>query len=349
MAGGVTMKTPFFATAAACSLLLSSSIALAQDDAPTDAPPPPPPPPVVVAPAPAAPAAPAPSIGECSLGTHAGVDDADAQTATDIVCAEVSHRGMHPGARYRVGLGRLGHTVVLSLTMETAPGVIAEHRQMELSGIEEVPVAAPRLSDAVNRGEAIEETQRVGNVVQAEARPPLTKKGDIHFSVGVLALMPPIGTSGTPAPGMEMAFTYEWNNFSAGVGFRAAGNSASDNNGSSVGFVGLSVGGRYYLTDTDIAPYVGSGLVWSYEQVTNGTYSSGASNQGIGAYGEIGVTALRTHRSHLSLGVRADLPFYSLNSNVTNESYASGSGTPSYVTPSPLYAVPVTIDATFTF
>jgi len=66
------------------------------------------------------------------------------------------------------------------------------------------------------------------------------------------------------------------------VGFRAAGNSSSDNNGSSVGFVGLSVGGRYYLADTDVAPYIGGGLVWSYEQVTNGTYVNGASNQGSG-------------------------------------------------------------------
>jgi hypothetical protein len=308
-----------------------------------------PPPPVVIVPAPqpvyvsppAASAPPAATVGECSLGSHAGVDDADAQTATDIVCAEVSHRGMHAGARYRVGLGKLGHTVVLSLTMETAPGVIAE----------EVPVAAPRLADAVNRGEAIEDTQRVGNVVQSEARPPLTKKGAIHFSVGILALMPPLGTSGTPAPGMEMAFHYEWNNFAAGVGFRAAGNSSSDNNGSSVGYVGLAVGGRYYLSDNDIAPYIGGGLAWSYAQVTNGTYLGGASNSGIGAFGEIGVTALRTHRSHLSLGVRADLPFYSLAASTSSGTYFDSSGgTSSVATPaSNLYYVPVTVNATFTF
>jgi len=347
------MKTPLTAAAVA-SLLLLSSFASAQDDAPISPTPPAPPPPVVVVPAPQPVYAPAAAaVGECSLGSHAGIDDADAQTATDIVCSEVSHRGMHAGARYRVGLGRLGHTVVLSLTMETAPGVIAEHRQIELSGIEEVPVAAPRLADAVNRGEAVEETQRVGNVVQAETTPPLTKKGAIHFSVGILALLPPLGTSGTPAPGMEMSFNYEWNKFTAGVGFRAAGNSASDNNGSSVGFVGLSVGGRYYLTDTDIAPYLGGGLVWSYEQVTNGTYVNGASNQGIGAFGEIGVTMLRTHRSHLSLGVRADLPFYSLSANTSETgSYTYTNGVtplPSSPTPSSLYAVPVTINATFTF
>ncbi len=349
MRGTVTMKAPLTAAAAA-SLLLLSSFAYAQDDAPTDPTPVAPPLPVVIAPAPQPVSAPAPAaaVGVCSLGTHAGIDEADAQTAAEIVCAEVSHRGMHAGARYRVGLGKLGHTVVLSLTMETAPGVIAEHRQIELTGIEEVPVAAPRLADAVNRGEAIEETQRVGNVVRAETTPPLTKKGAIHFSVGILALMPPVGSSGTPAPGMEMSFNYEWNNFTAGVGFRAAGNSASDNNGSSVGYAGLSVGGRYYLSDGDVAPYIGGGLAWSWEQVTNASYAGGASNSGIGAYGEIGVTALRTHRSHLSLGVRADLPFYSLTADTSYDPYAGGGATTPTNTSS-LYYVPISINATFTF
>jgi len=61
------------------------------------------------------------------------------------------------------------------------------------------------------------------------------------------------------------------------------------------------------------------------------------------------VTALRTHRSHLSLGVRADLPFYSLSSNTSYDTYSGATSAQSATTPSPLYAVPITINATFTF
>jgi hypothetical protein len=326
------MNAPVVAAATA-SLLLFSSFAYAQDSAPATAP--------------------AAAVGECSLGSHADVDDADARTAADIVCAEVARRGMHAGAHYRVGLGKLGHTVVLSLSMETAPGVIAEHRQLEISGLEEVPVAAPRLVDAVNRGEAIEETQRVGNVVDGETQAPLTKKGTVHFDIGVLAVQPFLakyGWTGTPAPGMEMAIHYERNNFATGVGLRVAGNSASDHNGSSVGFVGLAVGGRYYLTDTDIAPFIGGGLVLSYEQVTTkGWDPFGASGVGVGAFGEIGVTMLRTHHSHLSLGLRADVPFYQLTESPGPTVSCSGLCVGGAESPSPLYAVPISVAATFTF
>ena len=38
-------------------------------------------------------------------------------------------------------------------------------------------------------------------------------------------------------------------------------------------------------------------------------------NSGLGAYVDAGAEILRTHHTHLALGLRLDLPFYALNNN----------------------------------
>lgn len=331
------MKTTLTAAAIAASLLVSS-FALAQDaEAESPAP--------LPAPVAATPArTPAPS--GCFLGTHAGIPDADAQTAASIVCSELSKHAAQPGASYRVGLGKLGAVVILSLTMESAPGVIQEHKQLQLSGIEEVAVAAPRIVDALVNGTPVAQTQKVDNVVGEEARTPKKKPGSAHFAAGLIGVLPPLSQGAAPAPGIDLALHYETTSFAAGVGLRGAGGKPDK---TELGYFALTVGGRYYLSDADIAPYVGGGVAWSWLSVHGDGFNGDKS--GLGAFGEVGIEALRSHRSHLTLGLRADLPFYSLHgTSVSSTGASDGYGGYSYSTTSTsLYYVPLTVALTFTF
>jgi hypothetical protein len=323
-----------FVAAVALSSAFASSTAFADDLDPASAP------------APVQPTAPVPppapiATPACSLGAHAGIPDADASTAAQIVCDEIFKLGATPGVRYRVGLGKLGNVLILSVTVESAPGTIQDHKQLQLSGIEEVSVAAPRIAESVVHGTPLTQTQKVDNIVGDEARKPRKKSGSTHFALGLIGVMPPLSSGGSPAPGIDLEFSYESGSFALAAGLRAATTGGQDN--THVGYVALAIGGRYFLTDTDIAPYIGGGLAWTGLSVrTNGnTYDNG----GLGAYTEIGVQALRTHRTHLTLGLRADLPFYSLKGSSV---YDTATASYSSAVPS-LYYVPLTIGLGITF
>lgn len=321
------MKKLFAALAA--SSLLVSSVAFADEPDPSSVVPPQPAPAVAATP-------------RCVLGAHAGIADADASTASQIVCDEIFKLGPTGASHYRVGLGKLGNVMILSVTVESAPGTIQDHKQLQLTGIEEVPVAAPRIAESVVHGTPLAQTQKVDNIVGDEARKPRKKSGSTHFALGLIGVMPPLSAGGSPAPGIDLEFSYESGSFAIGAGLRAA-NGGQDT--AHVSYVALTVGGRYFLTDTDIAPYIGGGLAWTglSAKTSDGTHDG----SGLGAFTEIGVQALRTHRTHLTLGVRADLPFYSLRGSSSYTSYQTSGYTSS---PSAsLYYVPLTLNLGITF
>jgi hypothetical protein len=79
-----------------------------------------------------------------------------------------------------------------------------------------------------------------------------------------------------------------------------------------MGFFMAELNGRYFFTNTDASPYIGGGMAWDYLNLTlPGTFSG--QNTGLGVFGEAGVEVLRTYHTHLSFGVRVDLPFFSLS------------------------------------
>jgi len=316
--------------AAVVSSLFASSTALADDLDPANSPPPPAPAPVAAGP-------------RCALGAHAGIPDADATTAAQVVCDEIFKAGPPQGTHYRVGLGKLGNVIILSVTVESTPGgTIQDHKQMQLAGIEEVPVAAPRIAESVVHGTPLAQTQKVDNIVGDEARKPRKKSGSTHFAIGLIGVMPPLSTGGSPAPGIDLDLSYESGNFSLNGGLRGGGTAGQDT--THVGYFALTVGGRYFLSDSDFAPYVGSCLAWT--ALSSRSDSFNGDNSGLGAYGEIGLQGFRTHRTHLTLGLRADFPFYSLKGNSSTYNYTTqtyGSSNPS------LYYVPLTLALSITF
>ena len=258
--------------------------------------------------------APADARPMCRLGEHDGIDEASASTATQIVCDAIQHAGSSPSEHFRVSLGTLGNIVVLTVTEEGAtPGSTVDSRTLRLQHVEEIPVAAPRIAEALVRGTPVEETQKVDNLVGEETRVPRSKGGHTKFAMGLMGVMPPLDKGLTPSPGIMLDLHYETANgrLELGGDMRFGGGSNNDDTIAAVnGFFEFSLGGRYYTTDTDFSPYIGGGFAWSYFNLTiPGTFSN--DHSGLGAYVDTGFEVLRTHSTHLAVGARLDLPFYS--------------------------------------
>jgi hypothetical protein len=308
--------------------------------------------------APAAQAQPTPvtiTIPACRLAEHDGFEEADARTAGQLVCLAIGRAGASPTERYRVSLGKLGNLTILSVVREGATiGSTVDSREMRLQGIEEVEIAAPRIAESIVHGSPIADTQKVDNLVGGETRVPKSAPGKVHFALGLVGLMPPLDQGAAPAPGVDLDLHYETasGRLELGGSFRAGGGAAS-NTAPSMAFAIFSLGGRYYLNDTDFSPYVGGGLSWGYLNLKIDQQSESGDNSGLGAYVDAGFEIMRTHHTHLALGARLDLPFYALN---MNQSYnysgcAYNACTPTSTAPaSPTYYyAPLSLEARITF
>jgi hypothetical protein len=333
------VKQRVAAAAAACALLAPAT-ALAQE--PQDNPPPLPEP-VEAQPAPSA---------TCRLGDHEGFDEADARTAARLVCADIAHAGAAPGTHYRVALGKLGSATILSVAREgETPGSTADSREMRLQNIEEVMVAAPRIAEAIVKGLPLSETEKVDNLVSSETRQPKSKPGKTHFALGLVGLLPPLDQGLSPAAGLDLDVHYETGSqqFEVGGSMRFGGGSGGANNPAICnGFFTFSLGGRWYSSDTDVSPYLGGGISWSYLSLSLPGQSGFQGNgNGLGAYVDAGVQILRTHHAHLAFGARLDLPFFSVKDDSYYYGYsAAGSPPPP---PSSIYYAPLSLEIRLTF
>lgn len=295
-------------------------------------------------------AAPAPiayAVPPCRLGGHGGIEDADAQTAASLVCAEVSHAGAPLDARYRVMLGKLGSILILQVAREGAqPGTTVDSREIRLQGIEEVSVAAPRIAESIVHGTPLKETEKVDNLVLEETRAPKTKPGKSHFTFGLVGALPPLDRGMEAAPGVSVGLHYETKSFEIGGDLRGGGSSGSQSLKTS--FVMLSIGARYFTSDSNVSPYAGGGLSWDglNLHLPNGF---GGDNSGLGAYADAGVEMLRTHHAHLAFGARLDLPFFALSGNDDVALDSSGYGSRSTPARSSFYYAPLSLEARLTF
>ena len=295
----------------------------------------------------------------CRLAEHSGIDEADAATASQLVCLEVARAGAAPGDCYRVALGKLGSTIILSVAREgDTPGSTADSRELRLHGIEEVSVAAPRVAGALVHGTSLKETETVNNIISDEARTPTSKPAKVHFALGLIGSLPPFDCSATPAPGVSLEVHAETNPFEI-VGNIRFGGDSSDGQSVGLSFFDFSIGGRYFMTDADLSPYVGAGFAWTLLTLTDNTVGGDqfdGSRSGLGGFVEAGLEILRTRHTHLAFGARLDLPFFSLNDNLSSTTFnSSGNTTPagSTTTTTPhvssLYYAPLSLELRLTF
>lgn len=288
-------------------------------------------------------AGPAAAAGfECRAGDVSGLPAGDAATATDIVCGELASASGSAGA-YTVGLRPLGSSLVLTVRRMGTP----ESRSLVLDGFAEVPTGARRLAEALVQGRPVEDTRLVDNLVESEGRRLVTRTGSRKFEFGALAMGAGQGT-GTGA-GFTLGFAYDSPAFAIPAELRFAQSSKGER---SVDMFSIATGGRYYLSRSDVAPFVGAGLSMlhlSYSELRDPPrylYLED-SHWGPGAYAEAGLQLFRTHRGRMTAKVRADFPFYSLHPE--GMTWDARGMNPRTETAGEKYLVPVTFGLTMSF
>jgi len=288
----------------------------------------------------------------CELRESRGVPSPDAATAADLVCEELRRASGGRGA-YGVALGTLGKIVVVTATREEPAGSVS----VQVDGLEEVPTAAPRIADALVRGLGFATTQRVDNLLEGETRPARAKKGSVKFSVGVADVES--AGHGARAAGFSLGLMYSTPRFALPVDLRFAWDDAQSGE-KGLDLVSLSVGGRAYLSNREVSPFVGGGIGILRLEADDGDLSGSEGTRpfygersGAAPYVEAGVEMLRLHRARVALLVRADFPTGALRSEaIPAWSYRDDRGyvyeEPGYPAQSS-YVVPVTIGVSVAF
>jgi hypothetical protein len=282
-------------------------------------PPPLPPAPSALAPSPL-PAPPAPSGPPCRLAEHSGVEDADAATAAQIVCNALARAGAPADARYRVSIGKLGSVFILSVALEGDTfGSTADMREMRLASVEDVTGAAPRIATALLHGTVIEDIEAPAPGSATPPAPPLTtasSSAKVHFALGLIGQFPPLDRSATPAAGADLELHAELSTFEIVTDVRFGGDDSSGSVG--IAFIEFSMGGRYFTSEANLSPFIGGGFAWSYLEMNDNVHRDFDGNHtGLGAYAEMGLEVGRVRNTHLAFGARLDLPFYSMQNNVS--------------------------------
>jgi hypothetical protein len=289
----------------------------------------------------------------CALAESAGLSEPDSKAATDLVCQALRRVSGGQGA-FDVRLAALGSSVFVTAT-RTAPEFSVTVR---VDAIEEMEVAAQRIAEAVVRGEPFASTQRVGNLLQSETQPALSKKGSLKFLVDVADVESP--GHGARSAGFGIGILYAAPRFALPAEMRFAWDSAVYPK-AGLSLFSISLGGRAYLSTKDVSPFAGGGLGALRLHAHEGEYP-GAPNQstyfdgesfGVAPYIEVGVEALRLHRARLALRVRVDLPTSALTSPefpvYSYDDWESGPVLESVYPAESRYVVPVSIGLSVAF
>jgi len=146
------------------------------------------------------------------------------------------------------------------------PGAVRHRADLDLASLEDAPSVCNRLAHAGLEGLSTEQTRDRYNVTQVEehtsgasARTHAERRPGFKFGFGK-----PIGstTDFTPSGSLSAVLFMEHDRyfFELGAGFLIPGASQS---GTSVGYGGLisELGASYYLTNGNVAPFVGGGVL----------------------------------------------------------------------------------------
>ena len=324
------------AFAASLAFSLVGTAALAQEAAPPL--PPPAAPPMVAESAPREDSLTVAGGYTCVVGEHAGIDRDDARTSADVLCHALAAHGAHPGV-YDIRIGKLGGKLLLVVT-ERATN---DERRVFINGADEVPVAGERLVTALVDHKSLEQTETVDNVVSSESRTPKQKTVQPGVILGLTG-QSAVGGPTTASGGVEIDMQFRLKSLALLGQGRAGGIGSSDNK---LGYASLGVGVRYFLTDSDVAPFIGGGLMFAYFQANEGN-APAFDGSGFGAYGELGLAFMRSSHVGGVVNVRADVPMFSLVQS-GGESYDYTSGSYNQTPTSSMYLVPLSLNVGLSF
>jgi hypothetical protein len=264
----------------------------------------------------------------CTTGAHSGTYDGEAETATQITCDELRRVGAR--GDYEVSVSKLGSATFLSVRDPTG-----ESRRLQIGGIEEVPIAAPRMAEALVQRTSVKSTQQVDNVVEEETRTYRKQNGEALAGIG-LAGMHVFGADAFAMPAFNLRGAYETLDFAVVADLRIGG-TTNDSAKQHVSALSIGAGARYFFSRGDVTPFAGGGL--SYTALSY-SYDWEGDASGIGAYAEAGIEALRTHKGRLAFDMRVEAPFY----QISLTRYASGGSDERKV-----YAMPVTFGLAYSY
>ena len=280
----------------------------------------------------------------CEVMEIAGLPAADAATAVAIACEELASVSRHTGA-YGVSVRSLGESVVMTVRHAGA----ADARSLVLEGLQEVPMAARRLAEAVVLGKPIEDTRLVDNLVESEGRELVTRPGSVKFELGALGLA--AGRSTGTGAGFSLALGYDSPTFAIPAELRFAHSSSGDRQTS---VFSIDTGARYFFSRRDTSPFVGGGLSMLYLSLSDLRDRDRYvivedSHWGPGLYAEAGVQMFRLHRGRMTARVRADFPLYSLHPEGTDYQTIGRTTRPVHIEEGSRYLVPITFGLTLSF
>jgi hypothetical protein len=278
------------------------------------------------------------SAPQCAAGEINGISADNAATAVQLVCGAITSRvSADNGSSYRVDMGRLGRLAILTVRTIRA-GEPDKSMSVQLEGIEEVAVAAPRLGEAVATGKPFESTAGVDNLVREENRKYAGKKrdGESLYGGGLYGMTILNGEGKDNGAGLIGKYEYQMPGFGAGVsGFF---------NFELPFMAGFSVDGRKFFSESDFAPFAGGGLAYVGFRDGSNSYTTGetyVSNASLGAYVSGGFEAFRSYQNRLTIEARAFLPFTAADKCTEGELFDSNDCGDT------AYAVPVMINVTF--
>ena len=291
----------------------------------------------------------------CFVGEHAGIDDADARTATDLLCGELGP-GKAPTGAYDVRFGKLGGKVLIVLGVRAS----GEERRILVRDFDELPAATHRLVAALVTRSSVAQTQNVDNVVASDSRVPQSKAVATSGSIGLIA-MTGVGMSPAVSGGASVSGVFRSKRIAIGGDIRGGGLGSNEDK---LGFAAAHALIRFHFTDADVAPFVGGGLGFSYLKANRsevgipggaspvGSTTESPSGSGLSAHVETGLELLRTSRFGAFGSLRADVPFYALDGKVHVPRPGASFYDPDVNAPAGskrMYVVPVAVTMGFSF
>lgn len=230
---------------------------------------------------------------------------------------------------------------MVRLSQEDAAGKpVAPAQQLRLQTLGDIEKAAPRLAEAMTGGRALAQSQEMETVTHAEAKKMEKKDGDFLYGVGVYG-MAVLGFETYGSFGFQGAVAYETPEFGAHGALRMGGaGGGGDDSGASFE---LTVGGRYFFSQTDTAFFAGVGLAGL--GIFGDNDQASYEGAGLGAYGEFGLEFLRLYESRLAIEARVTAPFFELDRwDVFGDWDDDGVTDPG---PASIYVVPVTLGLSY--
>lgn len=268
----------------------------------------------------------------CVIERHAGLSDDDAASVEEVVCAEV--RSRMPGAHVTVRAAKLGPKLIVTVRALRDDGSIRAEEHLVLSGVEEVPVAAPRLVDAIAEKKPVASTVDVTNVVDGETRPYKKQPSLVHGWLGILGVSSP-GYASSAGAAIGLSGGSERWSFVAELRlsgqaflepladvanvFLSDGSSSRDKikPKAESAFASLSGGVRWHASSANASPFVGGGLALDYFAFVKPGADDDPSLTGLSGFVELGLDLERTRMFGGTFSLRLDLPAAAMKDTVS--------------------------------